>query len=75
MADNKEYKDALDNIHTAYKAEMDIIRSEAQRKIDFLLEQIAKLRTDNDHLWEENNRKSKIVDLYIEMQNAKGNEK
>lgn len=73
LADNKEYKDALDNIHTSYKAELDLVRAEAQRKIDFLLEQIAKLRTDNDHLWEENLRKSKIVDMYID-KNAKGNE-
>lgn len=72
LDDNKDYKSALDNIHTSYKAEMDVIRSEAQRKIDFLLEQIAKLRTDNDHLWEENIRKSKMIDTFIEKQLAGG---
>lgn len=66
LAENRDYKDALDKIHVSYRTELELVRSEAQRKIDFLLEQIAKLRTDNDHLWEENIRKSKIVDMYIE---------
>lgn len=66
LADNKDYRVALDNIHTSYKAEMETIRAEAQRKIDFLLDQIAKLRTDNDHLWAENNRKSKVIDRFLE---------
>ncbi len=65
LDDNKEYRAALDNIHTAYRAELDLVRSDAQKKIDFLLDQIAKLRADNDNLWAENNRKAKIVELFI----------
>ena len=65
LDDNKEYRQALDNIHAAYKAELDLIRADAQKKIDFLLAQIASLRTDNDNLWAENNRKAKIVELFI----------
>lgn len=65
LDDNREYRVALDNIHTAYKAELDLVRSEAQRKIDFLLDQIAKLRSDNDNLWAENTRKAKIIELFI----------
>lgn len=68
LNDNKEYREALDNIHNAYKAELDLVRSEAQKKIDFLLDQLAKVRTDNDNLWAENNRKSKMIDLFIDRQ-------
>lgn len=67
LDDNKEYRTALDNIHAAYKAELELVRSDAQQKIAFLLEQITKLRADNDNLWAENNRKAKIVELYINM--------
>lgn len=70
LADNEDYKDALDDIHTSYKAELQAIREdaekekqaireEAQRKIDYLL-------TEIDYLRRENERKSKIVDKYIE---------
>lgn len=68
LDDNRDYRAALDNIHDSYKAEMELIREEAQKKIDFLLDQIAKLRADNDNLWFENNRKSKMIDLFIEKQ-------
>ena len=76
LADNKDYRAALDKIHESYKAEMDIIRAEsvkerqdAQRKIDYLKEQVSRLQKENDMLWTENNRKSKIIDLAIEKQN------
>ena len=68
LADNQDYRQALDNIHTSYKAEMETIRAEAQRKIDFLLAQIAALRTDNDNLWAENNRKSRVIDTFLSTQ-------
>lgn len=68
ISDNLDHRKALDNIHTSYNAEMELIRAEAQRKIDFLLDQNAKLRADNDNLWAENNRKSKMIDLFIEKQ-------
>lgn len=66
LADNGEYRGILDGIHTSYKAEMEIVRSEAQQKIDFLLTQLAAVRADNERLWAENNRKSKMIDIFIE---------
>ena len=39
---------------------------EAQKKIDSLNEQIARLQRDNDYLWTENNRKSKVIDSFID---------
>lgn len=68
LDDNRDYRAALDNIHDSYRAEMETIRAEAQKKIDFLLEQIARLRADNDNLWAENNRKSRVVDMFLEKQ-------
>jgi len=69
MADNKDYRAALDNIHASYNAEMETIRAEAQKKIDFLMEQVQRLTRENDNLWAENNRKSKVVDMFLEKQN------
>ena len=68
LADNEDYRSALDNIHSSYKAEMETIRAEAQKKIDFLLDQVAQLRTDNNNLWAENNRKSKVIDTFLSKQ-------
>ena len=71
LNDNKDYRAVLDSIHASYNAEMQIIRDDAQKKIDFLLEQAERMRRDNDNLWAENIRKSKLVDMLIEKQNAK----
>lgn len=68
MADNKDYRVALDNIHASYQTEMDLIRAEAQKKIDFLMEQVQRLNRENDNLWAENNRKSKVVDMFLSKQ-------
>ena len=58
----------LANIQAAYDAEIRIVREEAQKKVDYLLAQVERLRKEVDDLWAENRRKSKIVDLYVEMQ-------
>lgn len=66
MADNKDYRVALDNIHTSYNAEMQLIRDEAQKKVDFLLEHIERLRADVEHWRSENDRKGKLIDRYMD---------
>lgn len=66
MIEIQEYKAALENIHASYKAELDTVRTEAQKKIDYLMDLVNKLQTDNDNLWTENKRKSKLVDTLIE---------
>lgn len=68
LNDNEDYRKALDNIHASYNAEMETIRAEAQKKIDFLLDQVAQLRADNNNLWAENNRKSKVIDTFLSKQ-------
>lgn len=66
MADNKDYRVALDNIHASYNAEMQLIRDEAQKKVDFLLEHIERLRADVEHWRSENDRKGKLIDRYMD---------
>ena len=46
--------------------ENQMIREEAQKKIDFLLDEIKSLRSEIDYLRYENTRKSKIIDKYFE---------
>ena len=65
LADNKDYRAALDNIHASYNAELQTIREEAQKKIDFLRGQISRLEREADDLWAENKRKSNIIDRLL----------
>lgn len=65
LGDNEDYRKALDGIHASYNSEMQKIRDEAQRKIDFLREQLDRAEKDNDRLWDENNRKSAIIDRFV----------
>lgn len=44
------------------------LNEEAQKKVAYLLDLVAKLRADNENLWAENKRKSAIVDAFFEMQ-------
>lgn len=67
--DNKDYRVALDNIHASYSAEMQIIRDEAKRKVTYLLSELRRLHIENDNLWAENNRKSRVVDMFLAKQN------
>lgn len=66
LADNKDYRTALDNIHASYNAEMQLIREEAQKKIDFLLTEVERLRDDAVHWRAENDRKGKLIDTYLD---------
>ncbi len=72
MNDNKDYRQALDNIHASYNAEMQLIRDDAQKKIEYLLASNERLRVERDkwraesESWRtENERKGKIIDTYI----------
>lgn len=65
MSDNKDYRDALDNIHASYNAEMQLIRSDAKKQVDYLLAEIQRLREENAAWKYENDRKGKMIDEYI----------
>lgn len=68
MKDLEYTRSTLANIQAAYNAEIQTVRAEAQRKIDFLMKEVERLYKEVDDLWAENRRKSKIVDLYVESQ-------
>lgn len=66
LADNQDYRAALDAIHTSYNMEMQTIRDEGQKKVDYLLGQVDRLRMEIDYLRLENDRKAKIIDKYLD---------
>lgn len=66
LSDNEDIRKAMDNVQLTHAAEMQAIRDEEQKKIDYLREQNLRLQRDNDNLWAENIRKSKIIDSLIE---------
>lgn len=66
LNDNKDYRAALDNIHASYNAEMQIIRDDAQKKIDYLLSEIQRVREECDSWRAENARKGRLIDTYME---------
>ena len=62
LSDNEDIRKAMDNVQISHAAEMQAIRDEDQKKIDYLREQNMRLQRDNDNLWAENIRKSKLID-------------
>lgn len=46
LADNTEYRAALDSIHVSYKVEIDAVRADAQQKVDYLMSEVERLRRD-----------------------------
>ena len=67
--------DIAPNQDHSYYAEMQTIRDEAQRKIDYLVQQLDYYRRENENLWAENNRKARLVDMLLERQNVVPGEK
>ena len=67
VADNKDIRAVLDSIHLSYNAEMQTIRDDAQKKIDFLRDQIKRLQDDVDYLRRDNERKGAMIEKYFEL--------
>ena len=65
LSDNEDIRKAMDNVQITHAAEMQAIRDDYQQKIDYLREQNLRLHRDNDNLWAENRRKSKIMDTLL----------
>jgi len=73
QSQNEAFSEKVENLEresARHIAEMHQLREEAKRKIDHLLEDVERLRKENDNLWAENLRKSKIVDMFIEKQKS-----
>ena len=62
LSDNEDIRKAIDNVQITHAAEMQAIRDDYQQKIDYLREQNLWLQRNNDNLWAENIRKSKLID-------------
>ena len=63
---NNDMKAIIDNIHTSYAAERNIIRAEAQKRIDEMREQVERLRMEIDYLRLENDRKARVIDKFLD---------
>ena len=70
LSDNEDIRKAMDNVQISHATEMQAIRDDDQKKIDYLREQNLRLQRDNDNLWAENIRKSKIIDSLIKKSNV-----
>ena len=73
LNDNQDYRQALDNIHASYNAEMQLIRDDAQKKVENLLREIQRAkeeidlwRRESEHWRSENDRKGRLIDKYME---------
>lgn len=55
----------LENIHASYNAELQTIRDEAQKKIEYLREQIKRMESEVDYLRRDNERKGAMIDKYL----------
>ena len=72
LSDNEDIRKAMDNVQSSHAAEIQAIRDEDQKKVDYLWEQNMRLQRDNDNLWAENIRKSKIIDSLLKKINLIG---
>lgn len=70
LNDNEDYRNAMNNVQAMHAVELQAIRDECNTKIAYLRAQLEREQRDNDNLWAEINRKSKIIDMLLEKQNA-----
>lgn len=55
-----------DRIEAEAQHQIESIRAEYQKKVDYLLIQVERLRKDVDALWAENDRKAKTIDKLLD---------
>lgn len=70
LNDNEDYRKAMDNVQITHAAELQAVRDEDNAKIADLRSQLERAYRENDNLWAEVNRKSKIIDMLLEKQNG-----
>lgn len=68
LNDNEDYRKAMNNVQATHAVEVQAIRDESDAKIAYLRNQLDRAQKDNDNLWAEINRKSRIIDLLMETQ-------
>ena len=57
-------------IKTAHTAELNAQKEECDTKVQYLMGLVERLQRENDNLWDENNRKARLLDRLIEAQEA-----
>lgn len=65
--DRENIASAMENVQATHTAQLSAIHEEYNAKLTDMRQQIERLQRDNDYLWAENNRKSKIVDKFLAM--------
>lgn len=68
LHDNEDYRNAIVNVQITHATELQAVRDEDNAKIADLRSQIDRAQRENDYLWAEINRKSKIIDMFLEKQ-------
>lgn len=71
LNDNEDYRNAMNNVQATHAVELQAVRDEDNAKIADLRAQLEREQRDNDNLWAEIGRKSKIIDMFMEMQQSK----
>lgn len=66
LHDKNDIQAAMENVQATHAAQIQAIRDEYNEKLTDLRQQIERLTRNNDYLWAESNRKSKIIDKFLE---------
>ena len=66
LHDKDDIQAAMENVQATHAAQIQAIRDEYNEKLTDLRQQIDRLTRNNDYLWAESNRKSKIIDKFLE---------
>lgn len=66
LHDKDDIQAAMENVQVTHAAQIQAIRDEYNEKLTDLRQQIERLTRNNDYLWAESNRKSKIIDKFME---------
>lgn len=62
LHDKDDIQTAMENVEATHAAQIQAIRDEYNEKLSDLRQQLDRLIRNNDYLWAENNRKSRVID-------------
>ena len=66
VAQCQHLQNTLDTLTEEHKKDLAFIREEAQKKIDYMHEQVARLREEIDYLRLENKQKARVIEKFLE---------
>lgn len=71
LNDNEGYRDAMNNVQITHALELQAVRDEDNAKLAELRAQLDRERRDNDNLWAEISQKTKLINMFMDMQQSK----